>query len=219
MSMKVKAIIFDLDGTLIDSLEDIADSVNEVLQEYHYPLHTVEDYRSLVGYGANSLVRMALPESSSEDQVQEAFEKYQKVYSRNWNKKSRPYDGICDLLELLKRKEIKISVLTNKIHSLALPVMDYFFPEFTFDVIRGEVEGIPKKPDPQGAISIAEKLSISSENIIFLGDTGVDMKTAVNAGMIPVGALWGFREARELKETGAQYLIRHPMEMVSLLEI
>lgn len=216
--MKYKAVIFDLDGTLLDTLEDLADSVNRVLDDRGLPIHPTEAYRQFIGSGAAMLVSRALPREKRNEKLEtDCLDEFRKVYSSNWNKKTRPYEGIPALLDALIAKDIKMAVLTNKPQNFAELCVQEFLSGWEFAEVCGQREGVPMKPHPAGPQEIARSFNIPPEECLFLGDSGVDMITAVNAGMFPVGALWGFRSEKELRESGADRIIDKPMELLELL--
>ncbi len=217
--MTYKAILFDLDGTLLDTIDDIGDAINRVLEQNGFSTHNMDTYRRLVGNGALNTIIGALPEHKRIDSViNPCLKAFQEDYSRNWNVKTRAYDGIPGLLNSLTARGVKITVLSNKPHRYTKQCMDGFLPDWNFDVVFGQRDDVPRKPDPAGALEIAEKLDLSPSDFLYLGDTDVDMKTSIDAGMFPVGVLWGFRSAEELKESGAKVLIKRPSEALELLD-
>lgn len=216
--MKYKAVIFDLDGTLVNSLDDLADSVNTVLEEYGYPTHPLEKYRIMVGNGIKKLVERALPPSVSEGTLKEALEKFKKIYAVHQLDKTAPYKGIIDLLKQLQLKNIPLAVCTNKHDEAAKKIIAALFDNSTFKEIIGDLSGLPRKPDPKKVLIIAQNLSVNPAEIVYIGDSSVDMQTAVNAGMLPVGVLWGFRSKEELLENGAELLLTQPADLLSKVE-
>lgn len=216
--MKFKAVLFDLDGTLLDTLDDLADSMNAVLEASGYPVHDVEAYKYFVGNGLRNLTERCLPgEHRTPAEIDFHLDKLRKEYEARWDKKTRPYRGIPELLDALAGKGIKIAVLSNKADEFAVRVVRKLLPDWRFEAVVGEKPGYPKKPDPSGAIAIAAQLGIPCQEFLYLGDTNVDMKTAVSAGMYAVGVLWGFRKADELAESGAKVLIPEPQALLDLL--
>ena len=216
--MKLKAVIFDLDGTLLDTLEDLADAGNQVLSDAGLSVHPVESYRYFVGDGLATLISRILPESMrSNEQVQRMAMNFRKVYAKNWNVKTRLYTGVDTLLNRLQESELTMNVLSNKPHDFTEICVREFLGKWTFSHVIGNREGSAKKPDPAGALEIAAKLSIAPSEIVYVGDTATDMETAVAAGMYPVGALWGFRTADELKSSGAVYLAERPEDVLACI--
>ena len=214
-----KAVLFDIDGTLLDTLEDIADSMNCALKRLGFPVHDTERYKQLVGDGMKILVRRALPDTARNDprRVSECLEIMLEVYGVNWNVKSRPYPGIPELLDALTSRGIKMAVLSNKPDDLAAKAVRELLPAWSFEPVFGERPSTPRKPDPSSAVEIAARLALEPAEFLYLGDTAIDMKTAKGAGMFPVGVLWGFRDAGELLEGGAARLISKPIELLELL--
>ncbi len=217
--MTYKAVLFDLDGTLLDSIEDMGDSLNRVLVQNGFPTHDRDTYCRFVGDGATNLISRALPEGMRTDMViRSCLEAFLEDYDKNWNVKSRLYEGISELLNKLSSRGLKISVLSNKPHRYTLKCMDGFLSDWDFDVVFGQRDDVPRKPDPAGALEIAEKLNILPSDFLYLGDTETDMKTSLDAGMFPVGVLWGFRSAEELRENGAKVLLKKPLDALDLLD-
>ena len=216
--MKYRAVVFDLDGTLLDTLEDLADSMNRVLRDKGLPTHPTEAFRSFVGNGAAMLVSRALPpEKRSDELTADCLEAFHREYNRNWKMKSKPYSGVSKLLDALTAKHIEMAVLTNKPQAFAELCINEFLSDWEFAVILGQRDGVPMKPDPDGPREIVRRLEIPSDAFLYLGDSDVDMKTAVNAGMLPVGAQWGFRSERELRESGAVEVIGRPTELLKFV--
>ncbi len=216
--MKHKAVIFDLDGTLLDTLEDIADSMNNVLERLGHPIHDVEAYKYFVGSGFRNLVMKTLPENFREDTyIDRGFSAVREEYANRWANKTKPYPGISEMLDAFSSKGVKMAVLSNKSDDFVKLMIKKFLPRWELDPIFGERQGIPKKPDPAGALEIADILGVKNDECLYLGDTGVDMRTASNAGMFAVGVLWGFRKADELLENGAEILISKPQEALDLI--
>ena len=217
--MSCQAIVFDLDGTLLDTLDDIADSANAVLGENGYPPHPADDYRFFIGGGVDILFERALPESErSADTIQACVKRFQGVYQSGWDVKTRLYDGASELLDGLVQRELKLSVLSNKPHAFMKRCIDRYLSHWPMAPILGQRDGIPHKPDPTGALEIVEELGIAPNEFLYLGDSATDMKTARAAGMFAVGALWGFRPEEEMREAGAQALIAKPTDLLNLLE-
>lgn len=216
---KYSAVLFDLDGTLLDTIEDLSDSMNIVLKSAGYPIHTVDEYKIFVGDGMENLVRRSLPSKALDAEViQDIILKMKEEYSKRQALKTKPYSGIYELLSELIGMKIALAVLSNKPDEFTLSVMKYYFPDIPFSAIHGQKAGIEKKPSPAGALEIAKELNLKPEEFVYVGDTDTDMKTAVAAGMFPVGALWGFRSAEELLENGARKLIQEPLELLGLFD-
>lgn len=217
-SVPATAVIFDLDGTLLDTLDDLADSANEALEAQGFPVHPVDCYRTFVGDGMTTLMERILPETSrTPEHVARLLPRYQTAYDVRWKLKSRPYPGITDLLKALAARGIPIAVLSNKPQAYTEIVMAHFLPDYPFQIIFGQRDTVPRKPDPAGAWEIADKLNLPPAQIFFVGDTSTDMDTATAAGMIAVGVLWGFRQEAELRAHGARHIITAPEELLGLL--
>ncbi len=216
--MNFKAVIFDLDGTLLDTLEDIALSMNSVLLHAGFPQHPMAAYRGFIGEGIAHLVQQALPEGQRDViTVQQNVSYMLSEYGRRWKEHTIPYPGIPELLDALTTREIKIAVLSNKLQNFTQEMVATLLDKWQFDYVLGAQPSIPQKPDPAGALLISSELGIKPEEFIYLGDSPIDMCTAISAGMYPVGALWGFQTAEELISAGAQVFIKQPMELFEVL--
>lgn len=214
-----KAIVFDLDGTLLDTIQDLANSMNSVLSTYGYPTHPVEKYNYFVGNGMVNLVKGALPQEvvANESDLTKYIEAYREEYNKRWDDTTRAYEGVPELLDGLTKRGIKMTILSNKPDKFTHLTVTKLLPNWKFDIIYGERPSVPRKPDPAGALEIAEILNIPVKEFLYLGDSGVDMETANAAGMYAVGALWGLRGADELLASGARTLIVKPAELIKLL--
>lgn len=216
--MSFKGIIFDLDGTLLDTLEDLADAMNCVLQRHGYPTHSLDQYRFFIGGGMQNLVSRTMPQEARQEEIlAQAVACMKEEYGKNWAKKTRPYSGVPELLEKLQELPVKTAILSNKLHEFTLLIVERYFPEYPFALVRGEQQGIPRKPDPAGALLIAQELGLAPENIVYVGDSNTDMQAARAAGMYAVGVTWGFRPAQELLDHGAQALIHEPLELLEII--
>jgi phosphoglycolate phosphatase len=215
---KCDAVVFDLDGTLLDTLRDIADSVNRALESMGFAPHPVDRYRTMVGDGVEILARRALPEIHHDAKTVAALAKaYREDYGRNWAVHSAAYPGIVELLTGLKQRGIRTAVLSNKPHAFTVQCVEQFLPGGEFEVVQGSGGQFPNKPDPAGALHIAGLMQLPPERFLYLGDTNTDMRTAVAAGMLPVGATWGFRDRKELIDSGAKAIADHPTDVLGLL--
>ncbi|MBI9059838.1 MAG: HAD family hydrolase [Labilibaculum sp.] len=214
-----KGVVFDLDGTLANSIEDIADSMNKVLQEKNLDTHDYITYKTFVGRGIKSLVENALPKSHRDASfIEESFQRMMKVYDDNCIAKTALYPGISDLLNSLRDRNLKIAIFSNKANELTQKVVNVLLANWQLEMVIGAGGDIPRKPDPKGALLISEKMGIAPEELMYVGDSGVDMETANNSGMHAVGVLWGFRDMEELLENGAQTIIHHPMDLIQSLD-
>jgi phosphoglycolate phosphatase len=212
------AVIFDLDGTLINSLYDIADSMNIVLDSHGFPTHDYDRYRLLIGKGLKNLSENAIPEENrNAETIGKVFEDMIRVYGQNVVNKTVLYKGIPELLDYLQNNGYKIAILSNKAHELTTSIAKKILSKWKIDFILGSKPEIPRKPDPTGAFICSEQLEIEPEYILYLGDSGVDMQTANSAGMTAVGVSWGFRSRQELTENGAKYIIDKPEQLKDLL--
>lgn len=217
--MSYKAVIFDLDGTMLDTIRDIANPVNIVLQRYNFPTHDLTTFRDLIGNGIGQLVYRALPvevaESTSYSTIlNEVWTEYQ----QHLNKSTTPYDGIYELLNKLSDKGIVLNILSNKADEFMDEVVGKYFSDWDFKLVFGARYGVPLKPDPYSAFEIINELDIGASECIFIGDSDVDMQTANHAGIYAVGASWGFRSKSELLAHGADIVIDHPLELLRLFE-
>lgn len=212
-------MIFDLDGTLLDTLDDIAQAMNAALAVLGAPAHPVDDYRVLVGRGLEVLAFKVLPENRRDGAtVAECVALMREEYGRAWARSTKPYAGITELLALLADRKIRTAVLSNKADDFAKITVAHFFPSCRFEMVMGSSTAFPNKPDPAGALHIARSFSAEPETCLFVGDSDVDMQTARNAGMYPIGVLWGFRSAEELLASGAKLLVSTPGEIMAKLE-
>ena len=216
--MKHRAVVFDLDGTLLDTLRDLAESVNSVLSRSGFPEHSLEAYRLFVGDGVEELARRVLPEGHRDEAtITRILAGVREEYRQRWPNHTRPYEGIPELLDALTARRIKKAIVTNKPDDSTRTMVARLLPRWEFDVIVGATAGLPRKPDPKGAIEAARRLRLSPGAILYVGDSDIDMKTANAAGMYAVGVLWGFRPADELIRNGAKVLISKPLELLELL--
>ncbi len=218
--MKIKALLFDLDGTLLDTLEDIAQAMNRVLARQGYPTHPLQAYRYLVGRGIKNLVLSALPPQAAGDtaRVELCLKDMAQEYVLQGEKCTRPYPGITDMLDGLAVRGCRLAVLSNKPDALTRAVVSHHLGRWQFDVVRGARDDTPVKPHPRGAEEILSALRLHKNEVLYLGDTNTDMETARAAGLTAVGVEWGFRDRQELMEAGAHYIIAQPQEIFAVID-
>jgi phosphoglycolate phosphatase len=209
----VKAVIFDLDGTLADSLAEIGNAMNAALQRFGFEAHPLEAYKHMVGEGVEALVAKATRGAPAETAAQ-VLECYRDEYRSNGHQLSHPYPGVLDLLQKLQARQIPMSVLSNKRDEFTKHLVSLRFLGMPFVDVRGERPSVARKPDPTAALELATAMRMAPSDVTFVGDTAVDMRTARNAGMVAVGVTWGFRGAAELREAGASRLIDRPAQLL-----
>jgi len=214
------AVLFDLDGTLLDSLADLAAAGNHVLRSHGFADHPVDAYRHFVGNGIEILIRRILPieQRDNDELATRILAEFRARYARAWNVRSHLYDGAMELLTELRRRELPMAVLSNKPEDFTLLCVEHYLAEIPFVAVCGVTDQRPRKPDPAGALEIAGRTGISPDCWVYLGDTATDMQTARGAGMFPVGALWGFRDADELRQAGAERIIGQPMALIDVID-
>ena len=214
---KLKGIIFDMDGTILNTIDDIADSINYALNTCGYPTHSIHKVKKALGNGGRNLVNKLVPKGMSEEEILEVFHLYQSYYNTHSDIKTKPYDGIIDLLIELKQRGYILAVVSNKFQHLVSNLNEGMF-QGLFDDAMGERKGIPIKPAPDMIHLILEELKLSREEVLFIGDSEVDIETGKNASLRVIGVTWGFRDKEELINAGAKDLIDHPKELLSWLE-
>ena len=203
--MKYDAVIFDLDGTLTDTLADLRNSVNFALNRFGFPERTTEEIRNFVGNGVRRLIYLSVPENTPEEVSESCLSVFKEHYAANSLVETKPYDGIIDTLKTLKENKIKTAVVTNKMNSAAVDIVDYFFGNL-IDVTVGQIDGMAQKPQPDGIYKVLEKLEVSKEKAVYVGDSEVDCITAKNAEISCIGVTWGFRDRDVLLENGADFI-------------
>ena len=211
---KPNAVIFDLDGTLLNTLDDLADAANKMLSLHGFAPHPTEAYRTFVGDGLFVLIKRITPEHTSKEMLQSCMRVFQREYEANWNNKTSLYPEIDTMLNRLTALQVKIAILSNKPDNYTKKCVGEFLASYKFYPVFGQRENIARKPAPTGALEIAEKLNVAPRSCLFVGDSSVDMKTGNAAGMTSIGVSWGFRSEPELLESGAQHIINHPLELV-----
>lgn len=212
--MKKTAILFDLDGTLLDTLEDLTDATNHIMEQFGFPKRTVEEVRKFVGNGARRLIVQAVPEDASPEIVEEAFHAFQVYYRANCQHKTRPYDGIPEMLEQLNAEGYPMAIVSNKPDAAVQPLRDRYFPGL---YAQGELPGCPRKPAPEMVFRAAKALGAAPEHCIYVGDSEVDVLTARNAGMECISVLWGFRDEAAIREVGGIHFCTDPVEIPEMV--
>ena len=216
--MRFEGIIFDLDGTLIDSLLDLANSGNALLERHGWPVHAAEEYKKFIGSGAPKLVERIIPAKQRNAQkIEELTLEFKALYRDNCDITSRAFPDIEEVVLKLKEMGIRMAVLSNKPHELTVRCVKKMLPESCFEIIKGQVDGEPRKPDPKVALDIAREMGIDPSKFIFMGDMEIDINTAMNGGFEMVAVSWGLRSKEELKEFGAKKIIDSPEEILGLL--
>lgn len=212
-----RGIIFDLDGTLLDTLADLANSANRALEHFGHPAHPMQAYKQMIGNGVRNLLSNALPQGAGEAHLDEVLAWFKGWYASHSMDETAPYPGIDDMLAKLARRGVPMSILSNKHHDAVGEIVRQLLPGHSFICAYGERPGIPRKPHPAAAFEIAEAMGMEPRDMVYVGDSGGDMHTAVNAGMLPVGVLWGFRGRDELLECGAAHVIAEPSELLDII--
>ena len=212
-------IIFDLDGTLLNTLADLATSVNFALKKNGFPQHDIGDYNFFIGNGINKLIERALPESNRDDETIHLIKKEFLLYYSNHNTDlTIPYEGIYLLLQKLQTKGIKLAVASNKYHEGTVKLIKHYFPDINFVAVLGQRENIPVKPNPMIVNEILSISGIKADKTLYVGDSGVDMETAKNGGITAIGVTWGFRPREELDNFSPDYIIYYPFEIMRIAE-
>ncbi len=216
--MKYQAVLFDLDGTLLDTLKDLADAVNRGLKLLGFPQHSAETIKYFIGDGREVLASRSLPEKNrDEETINKLVDLINREYYQHWADHTHPYPGISEMLDMLTQRGIKMTILSNKPQEFTDLTVTSLLPGWKFEIVAGAVPSMPKKPHPMAALQIAKQLDIQPDKFLYVGDSDIDMKTALAAGMFPAGVTWGFRTELELKAAGAAVLVHEPPELIDLL--
>lgn len=214
----IKAVLFDLDGTLANTLYDLSASGNYTLEKFGFPTHETEKYKYFVGNGMPNLIEQILPEENRDEETkQKALKCFKAHYREHYTDKTVVYDGICDTVDFIKNMGIKVAVVSNKAHEMTLPLVEKLLSN-RFDIVCGKQEGYPAKPDATLTLKVIKDLGVNPCECLFVGDSGTDAKTSVNAGCTGIGVLWGFRKEDELLENGAKYIVKKPCEIVDIIQ-
>lgn len=216
----IRGIIFDLDGTLFDTIEDIANANNAMLQKHGFPIHPISNYIEWIGNGAGHLVRMSLPSEQANDDEKSTLyiDEYKEEYKQNLIVKTAFYKGIPELLSFLNEKKIPLAVNTNKPHAQSLIIAEYFLKPYNFQLIQGQKNEVSRKPDPAGANIIAQHFGCDNSEIIYIGDSIVDVMTAKAAGMKMIAVEWGYGSSNEMRKAGCDQLVNSPLELKAFIE-
>jgi phosphoglycolate phosphatase len=212
----IRAVLFDLDGTLADTLADLASATNWALQQVGCPPCTVDSYRYKVGDGAREMCERALP-ADKQGLADDVLRLMGQQYDKHCFDLTRLYPGIADLISALTQRRLSLAVLSNKPDEFTKRVIAHYFQPSPFAIVRGQLPNVPLKPDPTAALQITQELGIPPAHWLYLGDTNTDMHTARAAGMHPVGVLWGFRDRAELLGSGAEHIVANPRDLLDLL--
>ena len=211
--MVIRAVIFDLDGTLIDTTYEIQYIFNQLLESYSLIFKRFDFFKENIGNGVEDLLQRSLPKEYAKD-ISPMLKKVKEIYAESLNKKSRPFDGITEVIDLLNENEVQMGIITNKIHQLAVRCVDTFFPSYSIITI-GAGHLYPRKPSPNSALALANEFKTKPSEMLFIGDSSVDIKTAKNAGMVPIGVEWGNGALKELLDAGAQKVFNKPNDLKS----
>lgn len=209
--------IFDLDGTLVNSLDDLADATNHALVKNGFAKHPVARYRYFVGNGVPLLIRRALGENACEKAEQAVLRDFNEYYDRHFDDKTRPYEGNTALLRALSDRGVRYGVLSNKPDNFVKQIVSRLLPDYPFAWVQGKSDAFPKKPDPAALEHIIRSLGVKKENTLYIGDSDVDIRTGKNAGVTTCGVLWGFRDIAELEVAGADHIVAEPKEILALI--
>lgn len=214
--MKIKTVVFDLDGTLLDTIEDLTDSVNYALLTFHMPTRDISEIRRFVGNGIRRLMMRVVPNGENNPDFEAVFAEFRRYYDIHCNDKTKPYEGVLELIDALKRNNIQIAIVSNKVDSAVQTLNKRYFPQIAVAV--GDREGLHRKPAPDSVFMAMEAYHAKCAETVYVGDSEVDIETAKNAGIKCVSVLWGFRDREQLLESGAEILIERPQELLELIE-
>ncbi len=215
--MKVKAVFFDMDGTIVNSMLDLAACTNEAMARHGYEAKPPENYTKYAGNGIYVMIQRALePNKVSDEELKEIRDDFFEIYKEKCTVNTTAYKGVPELVSALKGRGIKVGCITNKVEKIAFKIIDYFFGGM--DVVFGQVDGVPNKPDPLLTLKALKQLDISPDECLFVGDSDVDMQTAANSGTHGVGVLWGFRDEAELRENGAEFIVKSAEEILEIID-
>jgi phosphoglycolate phosphatase len=216
--LNIKSVIFDLDGTLIDSIQDIADCTNRMLKNNGFDTHPLESYVKWIGNGARILIEKAVPTDTESKIIDKLLSDYIELYTVNYNIKTCVYEGLEDVLNFLEKQKLSISIFTNKPHAETQKIAAFYLNKWDFKFIYGQRNNVPKKPDPKVALEIANELNIQPSEIVFIGDSSTDIKTAKAADMIPVGVTWGYGTKESMQDAGCKIFAHNPTELIEIVK-
>ena len=215
--MKYNSVVFDLDGTLLDTLGDLRDSVNFALQKNNLPERTTEEIRSFVGNGIRLLIELSVPENTPDEITDKCFQDFKEYYKDHSAILTKPYDHIIDLMKTLKSKGIKIAVVSNKADFAVKTLMEDYFSGL-YDCAYGERAGVPRKPEPDGVLDAIKEMGSEIENTVYIGDSEVDVVTSKNAKLPCIAVTWGFRDKKVLEDLNPEYIVDSPKEILNIIE-
>lgn len=219
MSKTYKLVIFDLDGTLLDTLTDLANAANQTLAQWNFPQHAISDYRYFIGNGVHKLIERALPSDQRfPEMILHVVDRFKLNYVKTQTAHTKPYEGIPEVLEFLSGRSIKMAVASNKYHQASLEVVAHYFGNQYFDIVLGQRDGVEPKPNPQIVHDILSFTGCSANQTLFVGDSGVDMRTATQSNCTSAGAAWGIRTKEELLQNGAEFILEHPLEITQFFK-
>ena len=215
--MKIKAVFFDMDGTIVNSMLDLAACTNEAMERHGFPAKPPENYTKYAGNGIYVMIQRALaPAEVSDEKLKEIRNDFFEIYKDKCTVNTTAYKGVPELVSALKEKGLKVGCITNKVESIAFKIIDHFFGGM--DVVYGQVDGVPNKPDPLLTLKALDELNIKPQECLFVGDSDVDMQTAINSGCVGVGVLWGFRDEAELRANGAKFIVSEASEILEIID-
>lgn len=214
--MKIKTVIFDLDGTLLDTLEDLTNAVNHALLTFHMPTRNISEIRRFLGNGIRRLMLLSVPNGKQNSDFEAVFAEFRRYYDLHCNDRTKPYVGIVELIDALKKKNIQTAIVSNKVDSAVQTLTRRYFPQV--EVAVGDRKGLQRKPAPDSVLMAMEAFHAKRAETVYVGDSEVDIETAINAGIKCVNVLWGFRDREQLLESGAKILIQKPLELLELIE-
>ena len=214
--MKYQLAIFDLDGTLLDTLEDLTDSTNYIMRQFGYPERTLAEVRSFVGNGIRKLLERRAPNGTSAEEIDRMFEQFKEYYGAHCADKTKPYDGVMELLDELRKQGVKLAVVSNKADYAVKALCNQYFPG-CFDEAVGERVGIARKPAPDTVNEVLKNLQIDKAQAVYIGDSEVDVQTAKNAELDCLAVDWGFRDTEVLEEAGAELIVSNPKDLIKYL--